>query len=228
MINRMDLNGPGGIMPQNPFRQDPGIKQAPGVRPPVTPGATNPFQVNPGGGRGQINGPGGIMPPPPIPGQGNPGGTQYQQMRARRLARGQGGQLAPAGPGTGNINGPGGIQSPWAVGGGGGQGQINGPGGMQNPWAAGTGGGGQAQISGPGGVQNPNSGLPQPFPSTPFPGMTGGQLGGSVGTTNPYMPQFQQPMPQPQQMPQNPYNPYQNNWDWNQSGRFPGNRFPAY
>lgn len=47
-------------------------------------------------------------------------------------------------------------------------------------------------------------------------------------TSNPYMPQMQQPQPQPQQMPANPYNPYQSSQGWNQSGQFPGFRFPAY
>jgi hypothetical protein len=64
--------------------------------------------------------------------------------------------------------------------------------------------------------------------------MGGGQVGQQQGypasqaTNNPYMQQFRQPQQQPQQMPANPYNPYQNDWNWNQSGQFPGNRFPAY
>lgn len=75
--------------------------------------------------------------------------------------------------------------------------------------------------------------VPQPFPTTPFPGMGQGygqQQGFPSGqmTSNPFMPQFQQPRPQPQQMPLNPQNPYQNSWDWNQNGRFPGFRSPIY
>jgi len=84
-------------------------------------------------------------------------------------------------------------------------------------------------------------------PMTGIPGMFGGgqaQYGTNVQpmqgygqqsslsanrlTGNPYMPQPQQPLPQPQQMPNNPYNPYQSSQGWNQPGRFPGGRFPAY
>ena len=84
-------------------------------------------------------------------------------------------------------------------------------------------------------------------PMTGIPGMFGGgqaQYGTNVQPTqgygqqssipasrftgNPYMSQFQQPQPQPQQMPLNPHSPYQNDWSWNQSAPFPGMRFPAY
>ncbi len=71
-----------------------------------------------------------------------------------------------------------------------------------------------------------------PLPQMPAMGQMYGQLGqaapASQMTVNPFMPQFQRPQPQPQQVPANPYSPYQNNWDWNQSGRFPGGRFPSY
>jgi hypothetical protein len=156
--------------------------------------------------------------------------------------------MTPAGPGAGNINGPGGVQNPFQPNPG--VGNINGPGGTQNPFQPNPGAGqingpgginpfaqtqpvvnGPGNINGPGGIQNPNPGLPKPFPSTPFPGMIGGQQSSypaNQATSNPYMQQFRQPQQQPQQMPANPYNPYQNDWNWNQSGQFPGNRFPAY
>jgi len=45
-------------------------------------------------------------------------------------------------------------------------------------------------------------------------------------TSNPYMPSFQQSMPQ--QAFQNPQNPYQNDWNWSKTSPFAGARFPAY
>jgi len=51
---------------------------------------------------------------------------------------------------------------------------------------------------------------------------------GRQPTSNPFMPQMQQPQPQPQQMPANAWNPFQSSQGWNQSGQFPGFRFPAY
>jgi hypothetical protein len=95
-------------------------------------------------------------------------------------------------------------------------------------------------VSYPGGM---GQGQPQPYqqpfqinPAQGYGPQTGlqqrfGQQQGypaSQATSNPYAPQFRQPAPQPQQMPANPYNPYQNDWNWNQSGQFPGGRFPAY
>jgi len=68
-----------------------------------------------------------------------------------------------------------------------------------------------------GGQQQPMQGYGQQS-SIPASGFTG----------NPFMQQFSRPQPQPQQMPFNPHNPYQNDWSWNQSAPFPGMRFPAY
>jgi hypothetical protein len=140
---------------------------------------------------------------------------------------------------------PSGTQNPYGLGGGG----IFKP---QQPPQTAT----QPIKSGPTTPQFPGAGqagkgyggTPKPFPSVPpwqagqqqtggvptlsqFGGYMNngsGQLPAQVGTTNPFMPQFQQPLPQPQQVSRNPYNPFQGNWDWNQSGRFPGNRFPSY